>query len=154
LWAFVAAGLYRRERRIVFGFLPFSLGLFLAGVFLCYFWVLPLTLRFLLQFDAWLGVKPTLRLSDWMGFATVLPLVFGLCFQTPLVMLLLSWIGIFTAADYRSQRRAAILVIAIAAAVLTPGSEVSSMLLLTIPMVALYELGILLVEKPRLVLPG
>ena len=77
----------------MYRFLPYSLGLFLAGVFLCFFAVLPLTLRFLLEFNVWLGVTPMLRLSDWMGFATILPLVFGLCFQTPLVMLFLSIIG-------------------------------------------------------------
>src|SRR5580698_592270 len=123
------------------------LGLFLTGVFLCFFVVLPLTLRFLLEFNVWIGVTPMLRLSDWMSFATILPVVFGLCFQTPLVMLFLSMIGIFTAADYRSKRRFAVLVIVIAAAVLTPGPDVSTMLLLTIPMLLLYELGILLVGK-------
>jgi sec-independent protein translocase protein TatC len=147
VWTFVAAGLYRRERLLVYKFLPYSLGLFLAGVFLCFFAVLPLTLRFLLEFNVWLGVTVMLRLNDWMNFATVLPLVFGLCFQTPLVMLLLSMIGTCTAADYRSKRRFAILVIVIAAAVLTPGPDVSSMFFLTIPMLLLYELGIVLVGK-------
>ena len=76
-WAFVAAGLYRHERHYVTKFLPLSLGLFLAGVFLCFFGVLPITLSFLLEFNVWLGIEPTLRLSDWMSFATILPLVFG-----------------------------------------------------------------------------
>jgi sec-independent protein translocase protein TatC len=147
VWAFVAAGLYRRERMFVYKFLPYSLGLFLAGVFICFFAVLPLTLRFLLEFNVWLGVTPMLRLNDWMGFATILPLIFGLCFQTPLVMLFMSIIGIFTAADYRAKRRLAILVIVVVAAILTPGPDVSSMLFLSIPMLLLYELGILLVGK-------
>ena len=108
VWAFIAAGLYRHERSSVYKYLPYSLGLFLAGVFICFFAVLPLTLRFLLEFNVWLGVKPMLRLSEWMGFATILPLVFGLCFQTPLVMMFLSRIGIFTASDYRAKRRPAI----------------------------------------------
>jgi len=147
VWAFIAAGLYRHERVYLYKFLPYALGLFLAGASLCFFAVLPLTLRFLLEFNVWLGVKPMLRLSEWMGFATILPLVFGLCFQTPLVMLFLSMIGIFTAADYRSKRRIAFLIIAIVTAILTPGPDVSSMLLLSIPMVLLYELGILVVVK-------
>ena len=78
IWSFVAAGLYRHERRYVKKYLPFSLGLFLAGVFLCFLFVLPITLSFLLQFNVWLGVAPTLRLSEWMSFATILPLIFGL----------------------------------------------------------------------------
>jgi sec-independent protein translocase protein TatC len=145
-WAFVAAGLYRHEQRYVQKYLPFSLGLFLAGVFLCFFLVLPLTLTFLLQFNVWLGVAPTLRLSDWMGFATILPLVFGVSFQTPLIMLFLERIHIFTVADFRAKRKFAILVIAIAAAVLTPGQDPISMVLLALPMILLYELGILLIS--------
>ena len=115
LWAFVAAGLYRHERHYVTKFLPFSLGLFLAGVFLCFFGVLPVTLSFLLEFNVWLGIEPTLRISEWMSFATILPLVFGVCFQTPLIMLFLERIGIFTADDFRAKRKFAILIMVIAA---------------------------------------
>ncbi len=145
IWAFVAAGLYRHERHYVTKYLPFSLGLFLAGVFLCFLLVLPVTLRFLLQFNVWLGVAPTLRLSDWMGFATILPLVFGISFQTPLVMLFLERIHIFTVDDFRAKRKIAILVITITAAVITPGQDPFSMVLLAIPMLLLYELGILMI---------
>jgi sec-independent protein translocase protein TatC len=145
IWAFVAAGLYRHERHYVTKYLPFSLGLFLAGVFLCFLFVLPITLKFLLQFNVWLGVAPTLRLSDWMGFATILPLVFGISFQTPLVMLFLERIHIFTVQDFRAKRKIAILVITITAAVITPGQDPFSMVLLAIPMMLLYELGILMI---------
>ena len=154
VWAFIAAGLYRHERASVYKYLPYSLGLFLAGVFLCFFAVLPLTLRFLLELNVWLGVKPMLRLSEWMGFATILPLVFGLCFQTPLVMLFLSMLGICSASDYRAQRRLALLGIVIVAALLTPGPDVASMLLLSVPMLLLYELGIVLVGQSRPAVSG
>ncbi len=148
-WAFVAAGLYRHERHYVQKFLPISLGLFLAGVFLCFFGVLPITLSFLLEFNVWLGIEPTLRLVDWMSFATILPLVFGVCFQTPLIMLFLEKIGIFTADDYRSKRRIAILLIVVAGAVLTPGQDPFSQCMLAVPMILLYELGIFLVSGKR-----
>lgn len=153
-WAFVAAGLYRHERHYVKKFLPLSLGLFLAGVFLCFFGVLPITLSFLLEFNVWLGIKPTLRLVDWMSFATILPLVFGLCFQTPLVMLFLERIGVFTVEDYRSKRKMAILIIVIAGAVLTPGQDPFSQCLLAGPMIILYELGILLVGRQKARVPA
>jgi sec-independent protein translocase protein TatC len=149
IWAFIAAGLYRHERNYVKKYLPFSLGLFLAGVFLCFLFVLPITLKFLLQFNVWLGVAPTLRLSDWMGFATILPLVFGIAFQTPLVMVFLERISVFTADDYRSKRKFAILIITITAAVITPGQDPFSMILLAIPMILLYELGILMIVSGR-----
>jgi sec-independent protein translocase protein TatC len=144
-WAFVAAGLYRHEQHYVMRYLPMSLGLFLGGVSLCFWFVLPITLGFLLEFNVWLGVAPTLRLSEWMSFATVLPLVFGLAFQTPLVMLFLERIGIFTVDDYKAKRKISILIITVAAAVLTPGQDPFSMTLLAIPMILLYELGILLI---------
>jgi len=148
-WAFVAAGLYRHERRYVQKYLPFSIGLFLTGVGICFFLVLPMTLKFLLQFNVWLGIAPTYRLSDWMGFATILPLVFGVTFETPLVMLFLERIHIFTVDDFRSKRKIAILIMTIVAAVITPGQDPISMLLLAVPMVLLYELGILLVSRGR-----
>jgi sec-independent protein translocase protein TatC len=154
LWAFVAAGLYRHERRYVKKFLPFSLGLFLIGVFLCFFGVLPITLMFLLEFNVWLGIEPTLRLSEWMSFATLLPLVFGLCFQTPLVMLFLERIGVFTIDDYRAKRKIAILIMAIIAAVLTPGPDVFSQCMLALPMIGLYELGIFLVRRKNVLTPA
>ncbi len=150
-WAFVAAGLYRHERHYVKKFLPFSLGLFLSGVFLCFFGVLPYTLMFLLQFNVWLGIEPTMRITDWMSFATILPVVFGVAFQTPLVMLFLERIGILTSDDFRKKRKIAILVIVAAAAILTPGPDVFSQLALAIPMIGLYELGLLLIDsnKPK-----
>ncbi len=147
IWAFVGAGLYRHERHYVTKFLPMSLGLFLTGVFMCFFFVLPLTLGFLLEFNVWLGIEPTLRLADWMSFATILPLVFGICFQTPLVMLFLERIGVLTVADFRAKRKFAILIMFVAGAVLTPGQDPFSMCLLSIPMVLLYELGILLIGR-------
>jgi sec-independent protein translocase protein TatC len=148
-WAFVAAGLYRHERAYVKKFLPFSLGLFLTGVLLCFFVVLPITLTFLLQFNVYLGVAPTLRLSEWMSFATMLPLIFGLSFQTPLVMLVLERLNIFTIDDFRAKRKFAILIITIAAGVLTPGQDPFSMILLALPMILLYELGILMIGRSK-----
>jgi sec-independent protein translocase protein TatC len=149
IWAFVAAGLYRHERHYVLKFLPVSLGLFLAGVFLCFFGVLPVTLRFLLEINVWLNIEPTLRLSEWMGFATILPLVFGICFQTPLVMLFLERVGILQAEDFRKKRKFAILIMVVVAALVTPGPDVFSQCMLAVPMIALYELGILLMGRGK-----
>jgi sec-independent protein translocase protein TatC len=149
IWAFVAAGLYRHERHYVMKFLPFSLGLFLAGVFLCFFGVLPVTLQFLLEINVWLNIEPSLRLTEWMSFATLLPLVFGICFQTPLVMLFLERVGILTAADFRAKRKYAILIMVTVAAILTPGPDVFSQCMLAVPMIGLYELGILMMGRSK-----
>jgi sec-independent protein translocase protein TatC len=150
LWSFIAAGLYPNEKRYVNVFLPFSIGLFLAGVLMCEFLVIPKAIQALLWFNEWLGLQPELRLNDWLGFAILLPLVFGLSFQTPLVMLFVERIGLLTVDQMRHSRRIAWFVMAVFAAVVTP-TDAFSMIFLWIPMSLLYELGILLcrLQPPR-----
>jgi sec-independent protein translocase protein TatC len=147
LWLFVAAGLYKHERAYVRKFLPLGIGLFLAGVFLCFFAVLPWTLEFLLNFNVWLDIEPNLRISEWVGFATFLPLIFGVCFQTPLVMLILERLGVMSLDDFRAKRKYAILIMAVGAAVITPTGDPLTMIVLAAPMIMLYELGIVLMAR-------
>lgn len=144
LWSFVALGLYPHEKRPLYRFLPFSLGLFLAGVLVCQFLVLPRALEAMLWFNEWLDYEPDLRLSDWLGFAVWMPLVFGLSFQTPLVMLLLERLGIFDVSSFRSARRTAWFLLAIFAGVISPSADYVSLLYLWVPLGLLYELGLLL----------
>ncbi len=144
LWQFVAAGLYPNERRYVHVYLPLSIGLFLLGVLFAFYLALPLVLDFLLGFNRWLGVVPKIRLSEWVSFVILLPVMFGVSFQFPLVMLFLERIGIFAVNDYRSRRRLAIFAMAVAAMVLSPGGDVGTMILMFIPLVILYEFGIVL----------
>ena len=143
-WAFVAAGLYPHEKRYIHVYLPFSIGLFLAGVFLCFIWVLPAAVKALLGFNEWLGVDPDIRLNEWLSLALVLPLVFGLSFQTPLVMLFLNRLGMFSWQDYLSKWRQATMVLAVFSALITPTPDAVTMLYLFIPMIGLYMFGILL----------
>ena len=147
VWAFVAAGLYRHERAYVKKYLPFSIVLFLSGVLLCFYVILPVTLSILLEFNVWLGIEPMFKLNEWISFATILPLVFGVCFQTPLVMLFVARLGLLTVDDFRSKRKIALLCMVVIAAVLTPGPDVFSQLMLAVPMYGLYELGILMVQS-------
>ena len=141
IWLFVAAGLYPHERKYVHVFLPLSLGLFLGGAVFCFFVVFPYVLDFLLGFNESLGVTPQIRLSEWISFAVILPVMFGVSFQLPLVMLFLERISIFSVAAYREKRRLAIFVIAIISMFLTPADPMSMMMMM-IPLVLLYELGI------------
>lgn len=146
LWSFVAAGLYPHEKRYVNVYLPFSLGLFLTGFFMCELFVIPQTIRILLGFNEWIGLEPDLRLSEWLSFALLLPLIFGLTFQTPLVMLFLAKLGILDVQSFRGKRRLAWFVMAILAAALTPTPDAPTMLFMWAPMCALYELGIILAK--------
>jgi sec-independent protein translocase protein TatC len=150
IWSFIAAGLYPHEKRYVNVFLPFSLGLFLLGVAVCEFLVMPKAVEALLWFNEWLGLEPDLRLNEWLGFAIWMPVVFGVSFQTPLVMLFLERIGLFTVDSFRGKRRIVWFLMAVFAAVITPSTDAFSMLFLWVPMCLLYELGIgLILLSPR-----
>ncbi len=154
IWAFVAAGLYPHEKRLVHVYLPMSLGLFLAGVLLCQFFVMPQAVAAMLWFNEWLGMTPDLRLNEWLSFAIWMPVVFGVSFQTPLVMLFLGKLGIVDIDWFKSKRKYAWFIMAIFAAFITPSPDAVSMLLLTIPMCLLYELGIFMIKmspSPELV---
>jgi sec-independent protein translocase protein TatC len=144
IWAFVAAGLYPREKRYVHVFLPISIGLFLAGASLAFFFVFQPVLRFLFSFNTMLGVDPDPRISEWLGFVLLMPLGFGVSFQLPLVMLFMERIGIFTVQAYLSSWRVAVLAIFVLAMVLTPSGDPYSMCLMAIPLCVLYFGGILL----------
>lgn len=144
LWQFVAAGLYPNERRYVHVYLPMSVALFLLGVCFAFYLALPLVLDFLLSFNRWLGVVPQIRLSEWVSFVILLPVMFGLSFQLPMVMLFLERIGIFQISDYRSRRRLAIFAMTVASMVLSPGGDIGTMMLMLIPLLILYEFGIVL----------
>jgi len=145
LWLFVAAGLYQHERKFVYIYGTMSLFLFIAGAAFCFYAVFPFVLKFLLAFNRNIGVTPQIRLSEWISFAVVLPLMFGISFQLPLVMKFLTAISIFNVEVYRTKRRLAILAIAFISMVLTP-ADPFSMLLMMVPLLFLYELGILLCQ--------
>jgi sec-independent protein translocase protein TatC len=143
IWSFVAAGLYPHEKKYVFIYLPFSLTLFLAGAAVAFFFAISFVLNFLFWFNRQMGVDPTPRINDWMGFVLLLPLGFGISFQLPLVMLFLERIGATSVRLYLEKWRLAVLVICIVAMLLTP-SDPQSMLLMAVPLVILYFGGILL----------
>jgi sec-independent protein translocase protein TatC len=144
IWMFIAAGLYPHEKKLVNVYLPFSLVLFIGGVLLCQFAVMPRAVAAMLWFNEWLGLSADLRLNEWLGFALLMPVVFGISFQTPLVMMFLHKVGILTVQTYRDYRRISWFLMAVFAVVIVPSPDAVSMLFLWIPMGGLYELGILL----------
>jgi sec-independent protein translocase protein TatC len=144
LWSFVAAGMYPHEKRYVHRYLPLSVGLFLGGVFLCQFAIIPQSISALLWFNDWLGLTPDLRLNEWLGFAILLPIVFGISFQTPLIMLFLERIGIMTVERYWGAWRLAVIILAVFAALITPTPDAVTMMAMLIPLCGLYFLGIYL----------
>jgi sec-independent protein translocase protein TatC len=142
IWSFVAVGLYPHEKKYVYSYFPISIGLFLAGVVMCEFFVLPQAIEALLWFNSYLNMQPDFRFSEWLTFALLMPLVFGLCFQTPLIMLFLNRMGLVSVDAYRKGRRYAIFFMAVFATIILPTPDVGTMLLLTTAMCLFYEVGI------------
>ncbi len=150
IWMFIAAGLYPEEKRLVNYYLPISLGLFLCGVTLCYF-ILPVGIHYLLSFNAWMNIEPDLRLTEWLSFAIMMPLIFGIAFQLPLVMFFLDRFGIVGVDFYMRHWKVVILVLLILSGFFQASPDPLSMMLLAVPMWCLYGLGILMckmVPKP------
>ncbi|MCI0651502.1 MAG: twin-arginine translocase subunit TatC [Planctomycetes bacterium] len=151
LWGFVASGLYRHERRAVYPFLPVSMLLLVAGALFGYYVLVPIGLGFLGSYGSPELLEASFTLQGYLSLLVVLLMGLGLLFQLPLVMLFLARAGMVSAATFRQYRKAAIIGSLIFAAVLTP-PDVVSQLLLGIPTVILYEVGILvstLAERRR-----
>jgi len=141
LWSFVAAGLYPHEKKYVYYFIPISVLLFVGGALFAFFVVFQFVLDFLFIFNAWMNVEPDLRISEWISFALLFPLGFGISFQLPLVMFVLERVGIFTLQQYMLRWKMAVLVIFVLAMLLTPGDP-GSMILMAVALTFLYFGGI------------
>jgi sec-independent protein translocase protein TatC len=144
IWRFVTPGLLPGERRLLWPFLLAGLLLFAVGVGVG-FVLIPYALGFLLSF-AREGVEPLLTIDEYIGFVTTLMLVFGLMLQFPVVLIVLSRLGIVTPGWLASRRRWVILLIAIVAAVATPGGDPFSMVILSLFMYGLFEATLLVVR--------
>ena len=148
LWAFVAPGLYKREKRLALPLLASALALFYAGCAFAYFIVLPSVFAFLQKVTP-AGVAMMTDISAYLDFVLVIFLAFGVSFELPVALVILVLLGWVTPAQLSAWRGHAIVGIFFVAAVLTP-PDVVSQLLLALPMMVLYELGIL---AARLVAP-
>ena len=142
IWAFVAPGLYQKEKRYV---IPFVLGgslFFAVGVLFAYFVAIPIGFKFLLGY-ATDFIKPLPSMKEYLSFSIKFLLAFGLVFEFPVVLVLLARIGVVDAKMLARQRKYAILLIFIFAAIITPPDFISQVLM-ALPLIGLYELSIFL----------
>lgn len=150
LWAFVAPGLYRREQRLALPLLLSSLVLFYAGCAFAFYVVLPSVFGFLTAVTPQ-GVAMMTDINAYLNFVLVIFLAFGISFELPVALVILVLLGWVTPAQLREARGYAIVGIFVLAAIITP-PDVISQLMLAIPMILLYEGGILaarlLAQKP------
>ena len=141
LWAFVAPGLYSHEKRLVLPLVISSTVLFILGVAFCYFLVIPGMSRFIQSF-APTSITAAPDIEQYFGFVLTLFLVFGISFEVPIAVIVLARMGIVTIDQLRKVRGYFVVGAFIVAAVVTP-PDVISQLALAIPMVILYEIGII-----------
>jgi sec-independent protein translocase protein TatC len=150
LWAFVSPGLYKHEKRLARPLLAAALVLFYTGAAFAYFLVLPAAFRFLIAVTPQ-GVEMMTDITQYLDFVMLMFFAFGLCFEVPVAVVILAAVGVVDLDKLRSGRRYAIVGAFAIAALITP-PDITSMMMLGIPMCLLYELGVLAVRW--LVKPG
>ncbi|MEN8200592.1 MAG: twin-arginine translocase subunit TatC [Thermodesulfobacteriota bacterium] len=133
----------------LFFFVLFTCLLFYSGTLFCYFVTLPFGIKFLLGFGSE-QLQPVISIGRFVNFTTLFILAFGVIFELPIFMVFMAKVGVFTRGFYERNRRYAILLIAILAALLTPTPDVVNMLLMGGPLYLLYEAGILILKVMRI----
>jgi sec-independent protein translocase protein TatC len=151
IWAFVAPGLLPRERRSIIPAFYLGLVLFVLGMALAYFAALPVTLEFMMGLQSE-SLEQSITIGEYLDLVVQMLLTFGAVFELPVVILILSALGIVRTEQLAEKRRHAIVLSTIAACFLTPGDALTVTILIMIPLILLYELGIFMarmVERRR-----
>ncbi len=143
VWAFLAPALLPSERRVIVPALYMGLVLFALGVLMSYKIVLPMTLSFSMGFQTE-SLEQSIVIGEYLSFVTRLLLAFGGVFELPVVVLILSAMGLVTPEFLSSKRRHAMVIITVLAALLTPGDVITLTLMMVVPLFLLYEFSIVL----------
>jgi len=142
IWRFIAPGLYEHERRYVKPFVFFATFFFVCGAYFCYRLVFPTAFGFFLEEYGSISIEPLLKISEYLSFASRMLLAFGVVFELPVFTFFLARTGIVDHKMMISTWRYAVVGIFIVAAVLTPGPDVASQLLMATPLLVLYVASI------------
>lgn len=141
LWAFLAPALYSHEKRVVIPIFFVGTILFLCGIALSYFVILPITLHFLFSIQA-ASLDMFISAREYFGFAIAMSLAMGAVFELPIVIIGLTAVGIVTPKFLQKFRRYAVILCLVASAIITPGGDPLSLLLLALPLYLLYEVSV------------
>ena len=143
VWAFVAPGLHKHERKYAVPFIVVGSLLFIGGGSFGLFVIIPFAVNFLVNFGQEQGLKPMITISSYIDFIIKFTLAFGVVFELPVVITLLSMLGLVTPQFLSKNRKYAILINFIIAAILTPTPDIVNQSLMAGPLCILYELGII-----------
>jgi sec-independent protein translocase protein TatC len=151
IWKFISPGLYKAEKKYVAPFVISSSLLFIGGIVFGYFLALPPAFGFFVEFSSDF-LKPMISLREYLSFSMKLLLAFGLSFELPVLIFFMAKIGVVNSKMLSKNRRYAILIIFVAAAILTPSPDAFTQIIMAIPLMGLYEVGIFVAkfaEKKR-----
>jgi len=140
VWAFLAPALYAREKKALVPALFVGLGLFLVGAVVAYLFVVPQALHVLFSFQTE-AIQPFITYDAYFDFVLQVVLALGLSFELPLVIVILAWLDVIGPEELSRFRRFAIVGSCVAGALLSPGTDLISMIMMTIPLILLYEVG-------------
>ncbi|HEC77529.1 MAG TPA: twin-arginine translocase subunit TatC [candidate division WOR-3 bacterium] len=147
-WAFIGPGLTKKERAISLSYLGSGIILFIIGLLFGYFILIPLGLRFLLSFSTDY-IQPLMNISKYLGFIFWCMLGSGFLFQLPLLLFFLMKLGIIDVKTVTKHRAEAIIVLLILCAVITPTGDFFTLLIISVPLLLLFELSILAARLTR-----
>jgi sec-independent protein translocase protein TatC len=136
---YLLPALEAKEKRFIIPIFTAGVFLFLGGVLFCYFALLPNTIRVFIEYNDWFGFKTNWTISYYLDFVVNMLLAFGICFELPLVVLFLNFIGVVSSRMLSEGRRHAVIIILIFAAVITPTPDALTLMMLAVPMYVLYE---------------
>ncbi|KAA6228679.1 twin-arginine translocase subunit TatC [Campylobacter sp. LR291e] len=146
-WKFVEPGLYDNEKKLVLPFVSFASIMFILGCLFCYFIVVPLAFKFLIDFGVDMqNFKPLISIGLYVGFFTKLMIAFGLAFEMPVITYFFAKLGLVDDIFLKKHFRVSVLIIFVFAAMMTP-PDVISQFLMAIPLCALYGLSIMIAKK-------
>lgn len=143
LWAFVSPGLYEKERKVTLSYIPISVLLFLAGLSFSYYILFPFVVDFMKRISQDLNVNQVIGINEYFHFLLQLTIPFGLLFQMPVILMFLTRLGIVTPMFLAKVRKYAYFVLLVIAALITP-PELLSHMMVTVPLLILYEISILI----------
>jgi sec-independent protein translocase protein TatC len=142
VWLFISPGLYRHERRYVVPFIFFSSLLFVLGGLFAYFIAVPFGIKALIDINKSMGLTNILTVGDALNLIFALTLGMGVVFEIPAVIYLLSRLGLVTGSFLLKHTKYAVLLCFVAAAIITPSGDIPNLMVIAIPMIALYMVGI------------
>ncbi len=148
LWKFISPALRKNERRYISAIVAFSTLCFLLGIVFAYFIMLPYSLKFVSQFGS-KNITNDFAIDEYMTIILSIMLGAGLVFELPMISFFLTKLGILTPQFMRKYRRHAIVIIFIAAAFLSPGTDPVSQIILAVPLIVLYEISIIISKYSR-----